>query len=82
MARLEDEFDRMMKSFFDTFTTSFEGSWLPALDIAESNGNLKIKAEIPGVKKENLKINISNNALLLPPSYFEQFTKPNGRYWT
>ena len=37
--------------------------WAPPVDIYEQDGNLVLKAELPGVAPEDLKLNVENNIL-------------------
>ena len=39
------------------------GSWAPAVDIFERGEDLIIRAEIPGVDKDDIDINVENNTL-------------------
>jgi HSP20 family protein len=39
------------------------GSWVPAVDILERGNDLLIRAEIPGVDKDDIDINVENNTL-------------------
>jgi len=39
------------------------GSWAPAVDIFERGDDLVIRAEIPGVDKNDIDINVENNTL-------------------
>jgi HSP20 family protein len=39
--------------------------WSPRVDIGEADGNFLIKAEIPGVKKEEVKVSVENGVLTL-----------------
>lgn len=41
------------------------GSWAPAVDIHEHEGNLVLKAEIPGVDPKKVDIRLENNILTL-----------------
>lgn len=40
-------------------------SWVPAVDVFEGTHNLKIVAEIPGVRPEDVKISLENNLLTI-----------------
>ncbi len=40
-------------------------AWMPVVDIFEEPEHLRIVAEIPGVKPENVKISVENNILTL-----------------
>ena len=39
--------------------------WMPAVDIFEDKESIQVRAEIPGVKNEDVKIDVENNILTL-----------------
>ncbi len=39
--------------------------WAPAVDVAESDGNLVVTAELPGMKKEDVTLELANGVLTL-----------------
>jgi HSP20 family protein len=41
------------------------GTWAPAVDIFEKGEDLVIRAEIPGVSKDEIDINVENNTLTI-----------------
>lgn len=41
------------------------GSWAPAVDIYEQEGNIVLKAELPGVDSKDVDIRLENNVLTL-----------------
>ena len=41
------------------------GSWAPAVDIYEKDGNIVLKAELPGVDPKDVDIQLENNTLTL-----------------
>lgn len=52
------------------------GSWAPAVDIFEREGNIVLKAELPGVDPKDVDIRVENNVLSLRGSRnFEAETK-------
>lgn len=42
-----------------------EGTWLPPLDIYETDREFIVKLEIPGVRKQDIKIGFSENVLTI-----------------
>lgn len=46
-------------------TTWAGDTYLPAVDIYESESALKIEADVPGVKKENVEIDLDNDVLTI-----------------
>jgi HSP20 family protein len=41
------------------------GSWLPPADVLEENGNYLVQVEVPGVKAENLNVEILDDAIIV-----------------
>ncbi len=40
-------------------------TWTPSCDIYETDGEIIVKAELPGLKKEDVKVTIENNVLTI-----------------
>ena len=65
--------DRMNRIFDDAFRGNrgtqdewaLGGSWAPSVDIFEHNGNLVLKAELPGVDAKDVDVRVENNVLTL-----------------
>jgi HSP20 family protein len=41
------------------------GAWAPAVDIYEQNGNIVLKAELPGIDPKDVDVRVENNILTL-----------------
>ncbi len=65
MLSLRADMDRLFKSLFGGFPEEREGFWAPAMDIEEDNDNIMVKAEIPGMKKEDIKVSVRGNVLMV-----------------
>lgn len=63
LVSLRDDMDRFFKSFFGSSLEEVEGFWAPVIDIEEDNDNYYVRAEIPGIKKEDVKISVRGNAI-------------------
>ena len=50
---------------FPTFGFDFTENFSPRIDISEDKDSLNVTAEIPGVKKENIKITLQDNILTI-----------------
>jgi HSP20 family protein len=65
--------DRMNRIFEDTFRRTgpgteedwLGGNWAPAVDIYEHDGNLVLKAELPGIDPKDVDVHVENNVLTL-----------------
>lgn len=63
----------LMRSFSDEMERVFRGAapitdggpWAPAVDIQQCNGNLVVTAELPGLKKEDVKVELTDDALII-----------------
>jgi HSP20 family protein len=68
---LRDEMNRLFDNFFTapglgTLTERhWPATWYPALDVSESDGAFLISAELPGLKPEEVDINLTGNLLTL-----------------
>lgn len=63
---LRDDMDRLFNTFFGRhLAEEAEGVWLPMLDIEEDNENFIVKAELPGLNKEEVKISVRGNLLTI-----------------
>ena len=59
------EIDRLNRMFSDLYAETTR-AWVPAVDVFETeNHEVVIKAEVPDVKREDLKVNFENNVLTI-----------------
>lgn len=71
MERLFEEFEgfRFPTAFgreFFPFTREFEHvGWVPEIEVLRKNGNFIVRADLPGMNKENVKVEITENVLTL-----------------
>lgn len=52
-----------VSGLFDEMSNGVGNEWRPAVDFIEKSDEFLVKAELPEVKKEDVKINIENNIL-------------------
>ncbi len=63
-----DDMNRLFDDFFGHSPARIEwaeGVWSPSVDVSETNGNVVIKAEMPGINQDEIKISIQDNVLTL-----------------
>src|SRR5437763_6008477 len=68
LSSLRDEIDRLFESPLSTLTEAtqpFLSGWLPAVDLFEDKDNFVLKAELPGMKKEDIEISLHEGVLSL-----------------
>lgn len=65
---LQERMNRMFDSSYRGATDedwALGGSWAPAVDIFEKDGNIVLKAELPGVDPKDVDVRVENNLLTL-----------------
>jgi len=65
---MQDDMNRFFEDFFGhplVRTEWSDGAWNPTMDVSETKDDLVIKAEMPGMNKEDVKISIHDNVLTL-----------------
>jgi len=66
---MRKEFDRLFDSFFhgdnSDATSAFTSAWIPAVDIAEREKDFVVKMELPGVKKEDVRVTMQEGILTI-----------------
>ncbi|MDD5261644.1 MAG: Hsp20/alpha crystallin family protein [Methylacidiphilales bacterium] len=68
-----DDFQNRLTSFFSTSPTRADaenewltaGTWTPLVDITEDEKEYVIKAELPEVEKENVKVSVNRGVLVI-----------------
>ena len=61
MREMSAEMDRMIRGVGG----QNEQAWSPAMDIQHCGGNLVVSAELPGVNKEDVKVEVSGDTLVI-----------------
>jgi len=57
------EMDRLAQSVFGG--KAGQGAWLPAADIVETDSAYEIEIELPGVRREDVDVNLNGNELVV-----------------
>src|ERR1039458_9097756 len=62
---LRDEIDRLFEAPLAEFTqaTQLLSGWTPAMDLYEDKDNLYVRAELPGMKKEEIDLTLHDGSL-------------------
>ncbi len=64
---LREEIDRVFDSFFGRYPAipEQEGYFIPAIDVEETDNEYIVKAELPGLKKEDIKISVRGDSITI-----------------
>ena len=67
---IQNEMNRLFNSFFDTPTAASgnggsapAGRWIPAMDLAETEGEFVLKADLPGLSEGDVSIELEDDVL-------------------
>jgi len=76
----------MMREFTDEMDRVFRGTapalkaWTPTVDIHKADGNLVVTAELPGLKKEEVKVELTDTALIIEGERKREHTEDKAGY--
>ena len=69
LLNVRDEMNRLFDSVFSGWPerreSLLEGDWAPSVDVAETDEEIVVTAELPGVKQEEVDISIADSVLTL-----------------
>lgn len=68
MRQMTRDFDHLFGDFgfrMPVFERMPDVNWIPELEVFERDGRFVVRADLPGMKKEDVKVNIQDNMLIL-----------------
>jgi HSP20 family protein len=68
MVSIRDEMNRLFDDFFGgtpARTEWAEGVWSPTIDVSETKDKVMVEADLPGLKKEDVKISVQDDSLII-----------------
>lgn len=68
LGELRSRFDRM----FDETAGGRERAWTPAIDVVRDNGNLVVRADLPGLRSDEVKIEVEDDILTVSGEHEER----------
>ena len=66
MLSFRDEMDRLLDDFYGRMTPSgesYEGDWLPPMDMKETDNEIVASIELPGLTKDEIKVSVKHDLL-------------------
>ena len=76
LGELRTRFDRM----FDEWLDGRERAWTPAIDVVRENGHLVVRADIPGIKPEEVEIEVEDDILTIFGEHTERVEEKDENY--
>lgn len=88
VARPQDPFDQLFESIMPAFFRPVRMNELaaeglgtkPSIDIVDRENEILVRAEVPGVKKEDLSIEVQGNQLFLSGKHEDEAEQEQGNY--
>jgi HSP20 family protein len=82
MFAIQDDIDRMFEQFAGRRPENDDGltSLAPAADVIENKDNFLVTAELPGIRKEDIKVSIQDNVLTISGEKKRE-SETKGRTW-
>lgn len=59
------QFTEEMDRFFGQIPGAADGAWAPTIEVKEKDGKLLVNAELPGVRKEGVKVHMDGDTLVV-----------------
>jgi len=75
-SELRERFDRM----FGDLAYNRERTWTPAIDVERENGNVIVRADIPGIKPEEVKIEVEDDILTVSGEHQDSTEEKSRNY--
>ena len=87
LSSLQSEMNRLFQSFFDAPTGTGTGTngglrrWHPPMDLLETDDHFVLRADLPGLSEEDVKVELEDNVLTISGERrHEQESKKGGYY--
>ena len=85
MRRMHDEMDRLFASALGQYAgrgaTGGLGSWAPAIEVSRKDNEINVCAELPGLQPEDVKIEVTENALVIEGERRHETKEDAGGGW-
>jgi HSP20 family protein len=79
MRRFSDEMDRVFSNALGFARgPSYWGGWSPAVEVRERDGNLEISAELPGLSKDDVRVECSPEGITIEGEKKQEMEKEEG----
>lgn len=76
---MRDTMDRLLRESFMPMRTN-AGAWAPRMDVLEHGDEYRVRLAMPGVKPEDVQINLEQNVLTVSGELRQEAAPAGGRY--
>jgi len=79
--RYSDIYELMDRFFSRTPFSEFHTEWTPSIDISETDGEITVRAELPGMDSEDLDVNVAGDLLSIKGEKKKEEEKKDKGYY-
>ena len=65
MRRMTEEMDRVIQEFGLERDSGNRAGWSPAIEVSERDGKYNVRAELPGLSPDDVRVEVVNDALVI-----------------
>ena len=81
IAGFQREMNRLMESFFGRDDSlAMQGEWAPSMDVTETENSLIVKAEVPGLAKNDIEVAVTGDTLTISGEKKDERKQTKGNY--
>ncbi|HEX3510373.1 MAG TPA: Hsp20/alpha crystallin family protein [Solirubrobacteraceae bacterium] len=77
---VQQEMNRLFGTFFDSPTAAAARRWVPAMDLVEDGEEYVLRADLPGLTAEDVKLEVENDRLTLSGERRSESRESNDGY--
>jgi HSP20 family protein len=78
LSRVENRIRRLFEEPFGFATVAEPVAWAPPVDVTEADGSLVVTAELPGMKKEDVEVDLTDGVLTIRGEKKEESERKDG----
>jgi len=78
MRRFSEEMDQFFHNAFGRPQSAGSSAWTPAVDVREHEGQIEVVAELPGIKREDVRVECTDDGLILTGEKREEREETKG----
>jgi len=71
----------MMRRFFDEMDRRFDTVWNPAIEIFQRDGNLVVRADLPGIQQDQISVTVEHDVLTITGTRSDDRTEQREGYY-
>jgi len=79
LSTFQREMNRLWDSFFSE-GAPWQGEWAPTVDVSETEGSVVVKAEVPGMERDDIEVSLTGDTLTIQGEKKDERKESKGSY--